>query len=162
MLSALLGCLALYGAYDYGCRATETRIAADSNAHLASAEQYGMQLQARLDTKLNTNHTAVKVVIQKVPYVVNHYIPAPGAATTERPAYLLTAGAVRLWNGCLSGACPSAGLTEAPAEPGDLNLTSIDFARTEQNALLNFGQYTDCRVIVQGWQEWYKKVSSKH
>lgn len=115
-------------------------------------------MEPQLTHTLTVSKTLTKTLIQKVPTYVDRYVPAPGAASTARPAYALTFGAVWLWDQALS---PGRAASAPATAPGaGLALSPITFTDAETNAIANFGQYRDCRTIVKGWQDWYRQVKA--
>lgn len=156
--AVLLGIALLVGAYYKGVFDTEEKSAAAAKSVRAQDVAIAKAMEPQLTKTLTVSHTVTVTLTKEVPRYVDHYIPAPGAASVARPAYFLTFGAVSLWNGRL-GASAAHAAAGAPGGADPLDLSPITFDAAETNAIQNFGQYADCRTIVQGWQDWYRKVS---
>lgn len=162
MVSALAG-----GLYYRGYRAADSAWQAkyatwqkQEADKLNTIQSQNVSLQAQLDKAKNETQTRTVTLTRTVVKYVNKYIPAPGKPVETRAPYYLTRLSVLCWNAALEGntaACPS-GPDAALASPSDLELTSTSFGDAEQNAITNFGQYKDCRDIVNGWQLWYRNA----
>lgn len=157
---AILGMLALVGAYYKGVWDEHEKYEAAAKSVRAQDVAIAKAMQPQLTHTLVVSGQLTTTLASEVPHVTHSYIPAPGLAPVARPDYYLTIGAVQLWDKAL-GSDPAAGV--APEATGtsasDLLLSRVSFADAETNALINFGQYRDCRTIVEGWQSWYRQVS---
>lgn len=155
---ALGGLLLAIGCYGKGYLDADEKAAAAARSVRAQDVAIAKQMEPQLVQTLAISHTVTVTLTRQVTRYVDRYIPAPGAASEVRPAYYLTDGAVGLWNAAL-GAGPAGAAPGTVAGAGGLGLSPVRFDDAEANAILNFGQYRDCRTIVKGWQDWYRRVS---
>lgn len=153
----ILGLVLLTGAYYKGVWDEHEKYEAAAKSVRAQDVAIAKAMQPQLQAALTASHTYTTTIIPQVPHVTEFYIPSPDAVSIPRPAYYLTAGAVRLWNAALSAS--TAGSPVAAVTSADLALSPVSFDEAETNAILNFGQYRDCRTIVKGWQDWFNSVS---
>lgn len=140
-----------------GCHYNAEQAEAKAASVRAQDVQIAKAMLPQLIHTLTVSHTVTVTLTKKVTKYVDRYAPSPGAVSIPRPVYYLTVGSVRLWDSALSPST-SAGTPQA-VTAADLALSTVSFDDAETNAILNFGQYRDCRTIVAGWQEWYRQVS---
>lgn len=158
LYAALAGCALMLASFVGGCQHERDAIEAKAASVRAQDLAIALKMEPSLERTITQTQTKTVTLIQKVPTYVDRYIPAPGAASTARPAYFLTYGAWGLWNAALSPGT-AADPASAPAGTDPLELSPVTFNQAETNALRNFGQYESCRTVVKGWQDWYSKVS---
>lgn len=154
---SILGMLAITGAYYKGVWDEHEKYEAAAKSVRAQDVQIARQIQPQLQAALTASQHFTTTILSEAPHVTDLYIPSPGAVSIPRPVYYLTVGSVRLWNSAIGSA--TAGGTTQAVTASDLALSPVTFDDAETNAILNFGQYRDCRTVVAGWQEWYNKVS---
>lgn len=153
----VLGMASLVGAYYKGVWDEHEKVESAAKSVRAQDVQIVRAMQPKLQASLTSSKNFTTTILAEAPHVTDFYIPAPGAVSIPRPTYYLTAGSVRLWNAAL-GPATAAGPTQA-VTAADLALSPVSFDDAETNAILNFGQYRDCRTVVAGWQEWFRQVS---
>lgn len=158
LYATLAGALLMLVSFIGGCHYDAEKAAEAARSVRAQDVQIARAMEPQLVHTLTVSHTVTVTLTKQVTRYVDRYVPSPGAASVARPVYYLTAGAVQLWNTAL-GTPTAGGADAAAAAAGALDLSPVDFDDAETNAILNFGQYRDCRTIVQGWQDWYKQVS---
>lgn len=160
LLCALAGMLALYCAFDYGCRYTENRIAADTQTRIAADNKYASGLQQKLDVALHHVQIQTVTLKERIPYAVTKVVYQD--RVVDRPVYYFTRADILCWNSSLglsdASACPDP--KTAPAESFALTGTSLTDAFSNLND--NGATCQIYRTVALGWQEWWAKVSGQH
>lgn len=154
LAGALLMLISFIGGCHYNAEQAEAKAASVRAQDVMIAKAMQPQIQAAL----TASHTFTTTIVAEAPHVTDFYVPALGAVSIPRPVYYLTVGSVRLWNAAL-GPATATGTPQA-VTAADLALSPVSFDDAETNAILNFGQYRDCRTVVEGWQSWYAQIKA--
>ena len=130
--------------------------------HITQLASDNADLQKKLDDEHAIHTTKTVYLTKRVPYVVTHYVPAPGAATQSRPDYFLTVGSLVRWNDALaSGPSGAPGASSAYGAVDSLALSRVTFADALDNHIINAERCQDAVDQVNGWIQWYQDAQAK-
>lgn len=160
MVSALAG-----GLYYRGYRAADSAWQAkyatwqkQEADKINTIQSQNVTLQAELDKAKSETQTRTVTLTRTVVKYVNKYIPAPGKPVESRPDYFLRYLDVSLFNAALEGRSAAGASGIDATDPKSLTLSPVSFNDLEANVIVNYGQYKDCRDIVNGWQNWFRNA----
>lgn len=159
ILGALAAVLALYAAFDYGCRYQAAQTKAYTEQRLAADNAYAQGLQQKLDHALHHVQIQTVTLKERIPYAVTKIVYRD--RVVDRPDYYLTRADVLCWNSSFGLADASACPDPKTAGPEAFALTGTDIGDGFSNLNDNGSTCQLYRTVALGWQEWWTKVSGQ-